>query len=85
MHSKKTIFVFSILSLFFFAPVVNSKEIVLHAPIMEDSPKQHLFFHDLIKTALEEFGQKPILIAKKLPQLRMKKYMDNGELSFFGH
>lgn len=83
MHSKKAIFVSSILSLLFWVTNAHSDEITLYAPIMEDSPQQHLFFHDLIKTALEEFGHKTVLVSKKLPQLRIKKYMDKGELSFF--
>ncbi len=60
-----------------------SETIKLHIPIVEDTPQLHLFYHELLKTAIKEAGHTPELIIKKYPQQRIKKLMDNGVLSIY--
>lgn len=73
-----------ILSLYFLL-ISNaySAEINLLIPIVQDTPKQHLFFHELIETALKDAGHKPRLVTQELPQSRIKHYMAFGEVSLF--
>lgn len=61
----------------------DSDIIKLYIPIVEDSPEQHIFYHDLLKTVAEEAGLKVELITKKEPQLRIKDDFDNGDFSIF--
>jgi len=58
-----------------------SSQIALHISIVEDSPRLHIFFHELLETALKEDGHTPVLIKSKLPHLRIKHYLDIGEIS----
>jgi hypothetical protein len=60
-----------------------SQTLKLYIPIVEDSPQQHLFYHELLKTAMIEAGHIPELIVKKYPQKRIKKLLENGELSIY--
>jgi len=60
-----------------------SKGITLHMASIEDSPKLHLYFHELLKTALSEDGYEVNLITEELPQLRVKYYLDNGVTSIY--
>ncbi len=69
-------------SLLLFTPS-QAMEIVLHVPIMADSPNQHPFFHELLTTALQEAGHSIRLVPRKLPQSRVVKYLDAGEISLF--
>lgn len=61
----------------------HSQTVKLYLPIVEETPLQHLFFHELLKTAITEAGHTPELIVKKYPQKRIKKLIDNGSLSLF--
>lgn len=55
----------------------------LHVPIVSDAPQAHLFFHDLLKSALLEAGYTPELITEEYPQLRIKKYLEAGKISVY--
>tara|TARA_R110001583_G_scaffold21088_1_gene80252 strand:- start:18080 stop:18895 length:816 start_codon:yes stop_codon:yes gene_type:complete len=83
MFKKNRRLALSICSLLFLVTSAHSDHLTLYVPIMDDSPQQHLFFHDLLNRALKEAGHELTLVSKKLPQLRIKKYMDEGELSIF--
>jgi len=72
-------FLFSIL----FISQSYAKEITLHMASIEDSPKLHLYFHELLQTALLEDGQDVKLITEELPQLRVKYYLDNGVTTIY--
>jgi len=50
---------------------------------VEDSPKLHLYFHELLETALIEDGQKINLITEKTPHLRAKYNLEYGNISIF--
>ena len=50
---------------------------------LEDSPKLHLYFHELLETALIEDGQTITLITEKTPHLRAKYNLDYGDISIF--
>ncbi len=71
----------SVLTLSLFISNSYSSQITLHIAIVEDSPKLHIFFHELLEIALKEDGYTPILIKSKLPHLRIKHYLDIGEIS----
>lgn len=60
-----------------------SDVITLHVPIVDESPKLHLFFHELLETAIEEIGHTPQLITTTLPQLRIKNHLDQGLISIY--
>lgn len=70
-------FIFSIL----FITKLLAQEITLHISILEDSPKLHLFFHELLEKSLIDSGYTPKLISKKLPHLRLKSHLNDGKLS----
>ncbi len=57
--------------------------ITLHMPVLDESPEQHYFFHELITEALENDGHSVKLVTEKLPQLRIKSYLDKGEISIY--
>ncbi|MCG6202728.1 hypothetical protein [Psychromonas antarctica] len=57
MFKKTKVFTCLALSLVFVVSSAHSSVITLHVPITDDSPLQHLFFHDLLSTALKEIGQ----------------------------
>ncbi|WP_354623182.1 hypothetical protein [Psychromonas sp. MME2] len=52
-------------------------------PIVDESPQLHLFFHELLETAITEIGQTPQLISTRLPQRRIKSYLDQGLISIY--
>ncbi len=60
-----------------------SDVITLHIPIVDDSPQLHIFYHELLETAMKEVGLTPKLITSKLPQLRIKGYFDDGRISIY--
>ena len=64
-----------------FSEYAISDVITLHAPIVEENPEQHLFYHELLETAIKEVGHTPKLITTVLPQLRIKHYLDHGLIS----
>lgn len=62
----------------------SSKQIVrMHVPIIEDSPNQHPFFHDLLFEAISEYGYNPFIIPVTAPQQRVKRSLDAGLISLF--
>lgn len=79
---KKLFRVFT-LSLILQLLVTNSysKEIPLNIAIVDDSPNLHLFFHELLTTALREDGHTPKLNTLELPHMRTMEYLENGSLS----
>ncbi|MFT6986301.1 MAG: hypothetical protein ACJAT7_002133 [Psychromonas sp.] len=83
MFKKITVFASLALSLSLLVSTAHSDEITLHVPIIDDSPQLHFFFHELLNTAIKEVGHTPKLIPKKLPQLRIKKSMDQGKISIY--
>jgi len=58
-------------------------EIRLHVPIIDDSPLQHLFFHELLEAAIRDAGHTPVLVPEIINQLRTKFYLDSGQISIF--
>jgi len=66
----------SVLILPLFISNSYSSQIALHISIVEDSPRLHIFFHELLETALKEDGHTPVLIKSKLPHLRIKPNHD---------
>ncbi len=72
-------------ALFFslYASSAISDVITLRIPIVEDTPQQHVFYHELLETSIREVGHTPQLITSKLPQLRIKHYLDNGKISIY--
>lgn len=71
------------LSLSLFSENALSDLITLHVPIVEESTEQHLFYHELLETAIKEIGHTPKLVAAPLPQLRIKNYLDHGLISLY--
>lgn len=61
----------------------QSETIRLNIPIVEDTPNQHHFFHELLKTALEQSGFTPQFHLAIIPQLRIKHYLDSGNISVY--
>lgn len=62
---------------------VHAEVVEMHIPLIEDSPEQHFFFHDLLSKALLEAGYTPKLVIDVLPQLRAKAYLDLGYISIY--
>lgn len=60
-----------------------TKIVSLHIPIVEDSPKLHLYFHELLEHALKEEGYDPDFTTMTLPQLRVKSFLDHGRISIY--
>lgn len=58
-------------------------EIRLHVPIIDDSPLQHLFFYELLETAIEDAGHTLILVPEEMNQLRAKFSLGSGKISIF--
>ncbi|WP_051303118.1 hypothetical protein [Psychromonas aquimarina] len=78
-----TLFTVCALSLILPATKVPADVIPLHVPVLEESPEQHLFYHELLETAIEEIGHTPELTASQLPQLRIKSYLQHGLISLY--
>lgn len=57
--------------------------ITLHIPIIDDSPNQHRFYHELLYQALTQTGHTPDFISPTLPQLRVKSYLASGRISIY--
>lgn len=74
-----------LLLLVFFSFAFNSYAEILQLNIatLEEIDDQHKFFHELLESALKEAGHHVVLIVNKLPQLRIKQYMRDGELSIY--
>jgi len=69
---------------FFLLPVtVFSDSLTIHMPIVEDSPTQHKFYHELLESALTAKGHTPKIIAREMPQTRIKRGLDKGALSVY--
>ena len=62
---------------------IYAAEITLHIPILAENKLQHQYFHELLKTALEEDGHKVELITETLPQKRIYSYLDEGHISIY--
>ncbi len=60
-----------------------SDVIKLNVPIVDESPKQHEYYHELLETALIEAGHTPILTAYKLPQVRARLFLNTGKISIY--
>lgn len=74
---------FIALSFLFLTSTATSDVIKLHIPIVDDSPLLHLFFHELLNTAIKDLGHTPELIVTTLPQLRIKNQLEKGDLSIY--
>lgn len=61
----------------------QAKEINLHLPIVNESPQQHLFYHELITTALNDIGYKVNVTTELLPHRRAINYLETGKVSLF--
>jgi hypothetical protein len=66
-----------------FSSIAMGDVITLYVPIISESPKLHLYYHQLLKVALEESGHKPNLIPVTVPQSRMLRLMDEGRISIY--
>lgn len=62
---------------------VYAKEIRLHVPVLSESPRLHLFFHELLESAIRETGHSVELVARELPQMRAKAELEAGRLSLY--
>jgi hypothetical protein len=60
-----------------------AEKIKLMIPIVEDSPDAHVFYHELLETALKEAGHTPEFVVRKKPQIRIKHEMGTGLLSIY--
>jgi len=60
-----------------------AEQIRISIPTVSDSPNQHLFYHELLSLAIKDIGHTPILTVSDVPQLRIKQYLDNGEISIY--
>ena len=58
-----------------------AEDIILHIPIISDSPATHFFFHELLEKALIEEGHNLVLISPELPQRRSQHFMSSGNIS----
>lgn len=83
IFKKIKVFVYAVLSFPLFLSTAYSEVISLHIPIVDDSPQLHLFFHELLSTAIKEVGYTANLIPVTLPQLRIKGCMDKGKISIY--
>jgi len=61
----------------------HAEEIILHVPVITDSPDQNLYFHELLTTAVEESGHTIRIVPIELPQSRAVLYLDTGEISIY--
>ena len=52
-------------------------------PIVEDAPKQHLYYHELLKEALKQAGVKATYDTPRYPQLRIKNLLDVGKVTLY--
>ncbi|WP_019612954.1 hypothetical protein [Psychromonas ossibalaenae] len=78
-----TLLTVSVLSFSLLSTKAVSDVITLHVPVLEESLEQHLFYHELLETAIQEIGHTPNLIASRLPQLRIKSYLQHGLISLY--
>lgn len=62
---------------------VTADVITLNVPIVEDSPNLHLYFHELLVTAIREAGHEPVLTTRRMPQLRTKEELAQGNISIY--
>lgn len=76
-----TLLAVSALTLPLFVSISCAENIPLNISIVDDSPKLHIFFHELLETALKEDGHTPVLFTAVLPHLRIKSYLDEGKIS----
>ena len=58
-----------------------AEDIILHIPIISDSPARHFFFHELLEKALIAEGHNPVLITPELPQRRSQYCLSSGNIS----
>ena len=79
----RALLIVPMLSLSLFSENAVSDVITLHVPVVEESTQQHLFYHELLETAIKEIGHTPKLITTILPQLRVKNYLDHGLISIY--
>lgn len=61
----------------------NADTIDLDIPIVDDSPLQHVYFHELLAESLRLIGHEANLIAHRLPQKRIKNMLDTGKISIY--
>lgn len=81
MFKKIKLIFFGFLSFPLLISPAYSDVISLHVPIFDESPQLHLFFHELLITAIEDVGHTPKLISVKSPQPRIIRKMDQGKIS----
>ena len=74
---------FLLLFFMLLASKAYSQVIHLHIPFVIDTPEQMPYYHELLTSAIKQSGHTPNLIVQKLPHLRAKKYLKEGELSIF--
>ena len=77
-----TVMNIGLLTLAVFSPAYGAS-ITLHVPILTDSPKLHLYFHELLKRSITDIGHTAKLVTQELPHLRIKHYLDSGRISIF--
>lgn len=73
--------------LFLFFMLLSSKAysevIQLHVPFVMDTPEQMPYYYELLTAAITQAGHTPHLVVQKVPHLRAKLYLKQGELSIF--
>lgn len=83
MVEKKGLFTTVLTFLLLFSTIAKADLITLHIPIVEESNRQHSFYHELLATSIKEIGHTPHLIEYQLPQLRIKNYLQYGVISLY--
>ncbi len=66
-----------------YIPITYAEQVRLSIPMVTDTPKQHLFYHELLSLAIKEIGHTPIFTVSDIPQLRIRQYLDSGEISIY--
>ena len=78
-------FLFILVANFFIAATGTSiaKELEIRFPVIADQSGTSDFYYDLLKTSLEDEGHSPKITKLELPQMRIKQYLEDGDIDLF--
>ncbi len=62
---------------------VEGKHLELSIPVLSDAPQQHLFFHELLRTALENDGHSVTFNEVTLAQFKAIQQLKSGGIAIF--
>jgi len=83
MLSKQSLLIIKLLVFITTIQVSYAEKITLHVPILEDSPKQHEFFYEILSQAFQNSDHNLKLVIKRAPQARVKRLFEKGDISIF--